>query len=139
MNPTFVHLNSNWNADPNVPDETVTTEVDNLSLTFNVNSWAHEGGDEGQRMKLQFIGCTKWRLGLTNDEGWYSGKCRFSKFAPSWGEFYEVIGNLLLDECPDDWLHVNQGKGSRHFLFYFRDSTFECDAESYEITKNCHS
>jgi hypothetical protein len=29
-------------------------------------------------------------LGRTNDEGWYLGQCRFSKVAPTWGEFYHV-------------------------------------------------
>jgi hypothetical protein len=74
-------------------------------------------------------------LGATNDEGWYRGQCRFSRLAPSWGEFYEVAGDLLLSKCPNDWRYVSQepGRALRHFLFYLRDETFECDARAYAL------
>jgi len=70
-------------------------------------------------------------LGSTNDEGWLKGQCRFSKLAPGWGEFYEIIGNTLIEECPKDWIEVgSSGSALRHFLFYLRDEQFEAEAES---------
>jgi hypothetical protein len=81
---------------------------------------------------LRFLSCERYRLGPTNDEGWYRGQCRFSKVAPRWGEFYEVSGDLRLQECPDGWVTVGPAHRTlRHFLFYFRDETFECDAAEW--------
>jgi hypothetical protein len=91
--------------------------------------------DVGQ---LRFVSCRRYRLGSTNDEGWYRGQCRFSGLARSWGEFYEIAGDLRLSECPQDWIEVGPGPDNpRHFLFYFRDQTFECDAVgwSFELLK----
>ena len=64
------------------------------------------------------------------------GQCRFSKVAPAWGEFYEVFGDLRLERCPSDWHEVGRPQPSgRHFLFYLRDSTFECDADDWSLEK----
>jgi len=136
MDTEFIHLNKRWNAEPNAPKGAVVIETEYLSLSFIVNPWAYDGFEEGQKAELRFFGCSTWRLGSTNDEGWYSGECRFSKTAPAWGEFYEIKGNLLKEQASYEWHNINHGEGSRHFLFYLRDSTFECDAESYEFIKS---
>jgi len=133
MTTDFIHLNKTWNAEPNVPDERIEVHDNYLTLSFLVNPWVYEQYDEGQRVELRFYGCTKWRNGLTNDEGWYKGQCRFSTLAPEWGEFYEITGNRLLKQCPDDWQTITKGIGEKHFLFYLKDSTFECEAVSYEF------
>jgi hypothetical protein len=84
--------------------------------------------------RLRFHSSSRYRLGSSNDEGWYRGQCRFSKIAPSWGEFYEVSGDLRLAECPSGWIEVGATCSSlRHFLFYFRDKTFECDASDWSL------
>jgi hypothetical protein len=84
--------------------------------------------------RLRFISCSRYRLGATNDEGWFRGQCRFTKFAPKWGEFYELTGDLRLAECPNDWVEVAAARdASRHFLFYFKDETFECDATDWRF------
>src|SRR5690348_16674343 len=83
---------------------------------------------------LRFSRCTRYRLGPTNDEGWYLGQCRFGKVAPRWGEFYEVTGDLHLEEDPSDWIEIGPHESnSRHFLFYLRDETFECDAADWTL------
>ena len=85
--------------------------------------------------ELTFQDCWRYRIGPTNDEGWYKGQCRFSRIAPQWGKFYEVSGDLRLERVTLDWI-VNAAdvpKVGRHFLFYFRDETFECDATSWSF------
>ena len=58
------------------------------------------------------------------------GECRFSKFAPKWGEFYLIQGDAALLEAPRDWQSIKPPRGhGKHLLFYFRDGTFECIAE----------
>ncbi|MDH5395566.1 MAG: hypothetical protein OEW97_04780 [Gammaproteobacteria bacterium] len=132
MKTEFVHLNKDWNAEPNAPSEEVKVKPDYVELSFYVNPWTFEGYKEEQRAAIRFYGCSRWRLGSVNDEGWYMGQCRFSKIAPKWGEFYEVKGDLHLDECPNDWNEISQNEGNAHYLFYLKDSMFECDADYYE-------
>jgi len=45
-----------------------------------------------------------------------------------------VEGDLRLAECPADWVEVRQPPyESRHFLFYLKDETFECDASDWKF------
>lgn len=90
---------------------------------------------EGDWGEITFSCCSRYRLGPTNDEGWCRGQCRFSKIAPAWGQFYEVTGDLLLEKGVLNWhfLSSDSQPDSKHFLFYFRDETFECDARDWSI------
>jgi len=83
----FRQLNDGWNAEPNAPDPTVRFDGRDLVLTFLANPFQFARFAEGQWLRLRFRGATKYRLGATNDEGWYRGQCRFSGDAPAWGEF----------------------------------------------------
>ena len=134
MKTTFQKLNEGWNADPNVPIPSVEVRGEDILLKFSVNPWQFPEFREDEIAVLRFVGCLRYRLGPTNDEGWYLGQCRFSKLAPNWGEFYLVNGDAGLLDAPEDWLTLqSKGKSGRHFLFYFRDDTFECVAEKCEI------
>lgn len=74
-------------------------------------------------------------MGDTNDEGWYRGQCRYSRIAPAWGEFYEIEGPDPLRDVPSDWHMLSPiVERTRHFLFYFRDETFECLAADWRFT-----
>lgn len=128
----FKKLNEGWNAEPNTPEPAVQVHDGDLVLTFLANPFQFPRFAEGQRLCLRFKNARRYRLGSTNDEGWYTGQCRFSGDAPQWGEFYEISGDLKLDQCPNDW-HVIRavGRPGRHFLFYFRDETFECEADDW--------
>ena len=59
------------------------------------------------------------------------GQCRFSKLAPKWGEFYEIRGDKLDHLIPETWNKTGLPDGLK-YLFYLRDSTFECQANSFE-------
>jgi hypothetical protein len=135
MNSTeFRQLNSGWNAEPNAPDPKIRISSGNLVLSFELNAFQYPQFSEGQVGHLRFRNVRRFRIGQTNDEGWYAGQCRFSGLAPKWGEFYEVTGDLKLEKCSSAWIEVeNTIQATHHYLFYFRDSTFECDAESYEF------
>lgn len=131
----FSKLNDGWNAEPNAPHPQVMVDGADLLLSFGMNPWQFPQYNEGDIGTLRFARCSRYRLGPTNDEGWYRGQCRFSGIAPAWGEFYELTGDLRLAECPKDWVQVSPSSGhSRHFLFYLRDETFECDAEDWKLT-----
>jgi hypothetical protein len=131
MNPQFSQLNLGWNAEPNAPEPHVEIIGDDIILSFYVNPFRFKDFEEDEVGFLRFVNCTRFRLGSTNDEGWYMGQCRFSEIAPKWGEFYRISGDSATTDGPADWRAVSTkvGHEQNHFLFYFRDDTFECVAE----------
>lgn len=135
MSIKFIKLNENWNAEPNAPEASVSLDCSNLILEFAVNPWAYKGFEEGERARIIFKNCFKYRLGSTNDEGWYLGQCRFGKLAPEWGEFYQVIGSSPAVADATDWKIIGTDNSRNHYLFYLRDCTFECEADSYEFQR----
>ncbi|MBZ9669172.1 hypothetical protein [Mesorhizobium sp. ES1-3] len=132
---SFRHLNLDWNAEPNAPEIRLTVEGDTVQLTFLLNPWAYDAG-MGEKGILRFIGCSRWRWDSTNDHAWFAGEGLYSKHAPEWGEFYEVIG----DSRPvgdDDWEVLSPDRPkSRQFLFYFRDETIEFFAEDWVFNRS---
>lgn len=131
----FVHLNPDWNAEPNAPGERVLISGEQVILSFDLNPWAFKAR-EGERAELVFGDCARWRLGATNDEGWYRGQCRYSGAAPRWGEYYEITGDDPVRDLPEDWVEVSPlTSAHRHFLFYLRDQTFECMAADWRLDR----
>jgi hypothetical protein len=138
METIFTKLNDGWNAEPNCPLPAIGVNHGMVTLTFFLNAFVYKGFVEGDRGQIIFRDSSRYRLGRTNDEGWYLGQCRFSRKAPAWGEFYEIDGDLQTDFPGLDWKVLNPLTpiASRHFLFYFRDNTFECDAEDWEFSSD---
>jgi len=134
VNFKFKKLNDSWNAEPNVPNPRTEIQGEDVLLRFVVNPFIFHEFEREDVGILRFRRAERYRLGSPDDVGWYRGRCRFSKLLPRWGEFYEVQGEPALMELPTDW-HVlgPHSDDSRHFLFYFRDDTFECVAEQCTI------
>ena len=132
MTTNFKRLNDGWNAEPNAPNPIVEIDGSELRLLFFANAFQFPQYDQDDVLQLRFCDCWRYRLGPTNDEGWYKGQCRFGMAIP-WGEFYELIGDVLADRVSDWTLLGSPSADSRHFLFYLRDDTFECDAGSWEL------
>ncbi len=105
-------------------------------LNFDMNCFRYPEFAPEDWGQIVFTDCWRYRLGATNDEGWYRGQCRFSHRAPEWGKFFEIEGDLLLNDPSITWNEIatHPPLGSRHFLFYFRDQTFECDASNWTLT-----
>lgn len=133
----FKKLNEGWNAEPGAPYPMIRIEDSALVLRFYLNPWVFPNFTLGDVGELRFASCWRYRLGPTNDEGWWMRQCRFSMSAPDWGEFYEVEGDLRLEKLPPDaWTLLTPPEvsgSSHHFLFYFKDETFECDAASWSF------
>ena len=128
----FQRLSTNWNAEPNAPDPEIQVSGKDLVLSFEPNPYMYPAYESVSKIVLTFKNCKRYRLGPTNDEGWLRGQCRFSAIAPAWGEFYKVTGDLELDMQSIHWIELGPiTDQDSHFLFYFRDDTFECDAESW--------
>ena len=151
MATTFTKLNKGWNAEPNGHDPKIHTEGSDLIFEFLLNDLVFPKYKTAEKGVLRFSDCWRYRIGRTNDEGWYRGQCRFSGLAPAWGEFYEVHGDLLLDTVPNpaallargiqlrpfslDWVILGEPcSASRRFLFYLRDQIFESDASAWDFS-----
>jgi hypothetical protein len=131
----FKRLNDGWNAEPNAPAPTVRESGSQVQLKFFLNPFAYDAEEEEMGC-VTFSECLMWRLGSTNDDGWYAGQCRYSNIAPEWGQFYELLGPDAQRSNPTDW-HAPKpsGSGDRHFLFYLRDETFECIAAEWRFER----
>jgi hypothetical protein len=130
----FHQINEGWNAEPNAPVPHVSVSGVDLLLDFLVNPFQFPEFEEEETAQLRFEKVRCYRLGPTNDEGWFRGQCRYSGVAPTWGEFYEISGDDDTATLPKDWIEL-RGTGSRHYLFYFRDETFECFADHCKIAQ----
>lgn len=140
MQTSFLQLNEAWNAEPNAPEPVVQVQGPDLLLSFYVNAFQYPEFEEEESAILRFVRCERYRLGSTNDEGWYQGQCRFSKLAPAWGEFYLVQGDSALLNAPQDWKTASPPSvHAQHFLFYFRDNTSECVAEQCLIESTANN
>ena len=130
----YTRLNEGWNAEPNAPDVRITCEGDALRVSFILNSFVFPGYEHGQRATLTFPQCTRYRFGPPNDEGWYAGAHGLAD-PPPWGEFYEIAPAVKRTNAVNDWVTgpaiATAGQSGRHFLFYFRDDTFECEAADW--------
>jgi hypothetical protein len=134
---SFVKLNGDWNAEPNAPEPEVEQSADTVILRFYLNPWLFPQFSDEDVGALRFTGCSGWRLGRTNDEGWYMGQCRYSRIAPAWGEFYEILGDDPRRNAMNDWHQIGPAlNAERHFLFYLRDETFECVATNWSFSRD---
>lgn len=130
--PTFKRLNENWNANPNAPDLCVEQDGETLLATMKPNPYLYHQYEGVTKIILKFYDCAMYRVTPANDHGWYAGQCRFSRHAPSWGEFYEISGNTKDDVEPTPWVKM-AGRGERHFHFYLRDETLEVKALDWSM------
>jgi hypothetical protein len=130
---SFVQLNRGCNAEPNAPEPRAERRGGDVLLFFLLNAFMFKHFNEDDRGIIRFVRCARYRLGGTNDEGWYRGQCRYSNLAPRWGEFYEIVGTDPLRDQPADWVAIGDSAPARHFLFYFRDGTFECMSDDWRL------
>lgn len=133
---TFERLNLDWEAEPSVPIVEIAVSGATVVVSFLMNPWLDRRFPDWSRGRLTFEGCSRYRLGSPNDEGWFIfGQDRYERRAPDWGQFYELKGPDPLRTAPTDWIHVTEGAdAARHFLFYFKDHTFECLAQDWAFS-----
>ena len=131
----FLRLNENWNAEPNTPDPFIKIIGSDIKLSFYLNAFEHEQFNEGDIGILEFHNCVQYRIGAPNDEGFYIyGQSRYKQYGVEWGHFYLVQNSDWKTNFPEAII-VNKivNQNLNHYLFYFRDETFESIAESYSF------
>ncbi len=130
----YEKLNINWNADPNSPMPKISRIDDGISIKFYLNSFIYEHIGKEDKGLIKFYNVYKYRLGTTNDEGYFYGQFRYKNDQLPWGEFYQLEDSDWLKDFPDDEIILNDTidhKELRHFIFFFKDETFECIASDF--------
>lgn len=127
----FIKLNEGWNAEPNIPNPQIDIFQNNLVLSFVMNSYQNDG-DIGF---ILFKDVLKYRLGSPNDEDFYKGEFRYKSSQVNWGEFYKIknsdFTNILHFKMLNQKLIGEDNL--KHYIFFFRDNTFECIAKHYVL------
>lgn len=131
----FEQLNFGWNAEPNAPEVKINVVENDVVIQFFLNAFEYDKFSEGDKAKLTFHDCLQYRCGSPNDEGFYIfGQSRYKSLGVKWGEFYLVHGSNWEEDFPDSIFVSNQAHGVlNHYLFYFKDETFECVAKNYDL------
>ncbi|MBQ8836947.1 MAG: hypothetical protein IJ002_05520 [Clostridia bacterium] len=133
--PQFERINLGWNAEPNSPHLQVLMDGNNVVVEFVLYAiHKYKGFQESAKARITFKECVQYRVGAPNDEGFYVyGQSRFKKYEVQWGEFYQVHNSNWQNDFPDAVVTGIAGERTNHYLFYFKDETFECISSSYEI------
>lgn len=128
--PVFTRLNEDWNAHPNDVGLRLEKSGDELIAHMKPNPYAYRQYEKVPEIAVRFKSCSNYRVTSVNDEGWYSGQCRFSGLAPKWGEFYEISGNTRDNLNSTPWIKIG-GVGAKHFHFFMKDETLEIKAQDW--------
>ena len=130
----FEQLNIGWNAEPNAPELQVKIKGTDVLIEFYLNTFAFEKFTQEDKVRINFYNCLQYRLGPPNDEGFYCfGQSRYKKHGVKWGEFYLVHNSNWQTDFPAPVKLGASKNNMKHYLFYFRDETFECIASLYNI------
>lgn len=129
----FVKISDDWNADPVLPEIDLKIKEKDLVLEILLNYYAFDHFSEGDKIQITFSSCSKYSLNTCNDEGYYAGQYRINPSELPWGEFYE-IKNGIDRNLPEPVVEItNNITDKRHFIFFFKDETFECLSNDYKI------
>lgn len=135
----WTKLNTNFDAEPNAPTPRVWLNGSSVVVRFFLNPFIWKDVEENQEACLVFHNAHLYRLGSTNDEGFYLGQCRFSGTGIEWGNFYELHDSNWRQDFPLDRVTLSPNACAasdfKHYLFYFRDETFECIAMGFEFER----
>ena len=135
----FKKLNKNWNADPSATQESIIQSEEGIELHFNLNSFLFEHIEEGEKGKLEFYDVYAYRNGPSNSEEISKRKIPLKVDQIPNGDFYELLDSKWKTDFPSDKIIVDETKKTiklRHFLFFLKDTTFECLASDYSYTYN---
>jgi len=129
-------LNKNYESDPNIAEPIIRLNDNTLDLSFELNHIIFNF-KENQKGHIKFNSCEAFRVGGPNDEGFYLNDGFWNKKKIGeieWNCFYEVL-NTPLEYIGEFYKTKNfevKYKSLKHYVFFMKEATFECFAESYK-------
>lgn len=132
---TYTQITIDWNADPNDPQVHLSVDSTSVTMTFYLNTFQFENFKEGDKAQVTFHNCHKYSFNSMNDEGYYMGQYRYNYKELPWGEFYKLDTNWRNDFPALHTVLNNNADPTKqnHYIFFFKDNTFECVAENFTI------
>lgn len=129
----FIKISADWNADPVSPEVDLQVEGNDLVMDTFLNYFAFSEFNEGDKIKIRFKNCSEYSLNTCNDEGYYYGQYRIKQNELPWGEFYELKSGADRN-LPEPIIKIQEdSQDKRHYIFFFKDETFECLASEFEL------
>lgn len=129
----FIQLSNNWNAHSVSPEVNLQIVGKNLIMEIYLNHYMFDSFVEGDKARITFENSYKYSLNSCNDEGYYYGQYRINWKQLEWGEFYEIISGLDR-KLPEPIVQLSGDlDNKRHYIFFFKDETFECLADNYKL------
>jgi hypothetical protein len=129
----YVQITTDWNADPVSPEIDLKVNGIDLIMDIYLNNYRFDQYKEGDKVKIRFKNCAEYSLNTCNDEGFYYGQYRIKPTELEWGEFYEIKKGLDRN-LPNPIVQItNDNSDKKHFIFFFKDETFECLASEYDL------
>ena len=131
----YKKINTDWNAEPNAPDVKLTVDNTTVKLDFYLNCFNFDRFKADEKGTLVFNKVHKFSFNSMNDEGYFMGKYRYKQTELPWGEFYQLDTDWQNDfhENVIILLPNADNENLKHFIFFLRDNTFECVAESFQF------
>lgn len=128
-------ITTDWNANPNAPQVQLSVDNTSVTLEFYLNSFLFDNFHEEDKAKLTFLNCHKYSFNAMNDEGYHKGQYRYKYTDLPWGEFYKLDTNWASDFPVTHTILIPSPDNERmnHYIFFFKDNTFECVAEGFKI------
>jgi hypothetical protein len=129
----YFKITTDWNADPVSPEIELNVIGNDLTMVIFVNHLVFDDFEEGDKAKIVFKDCSIYSLNQCNDEGYYYGQYRTNPNNLPWGEFYEIKSGLDR-KFPKPVTRIKEDfEGKRHFIFFFKDETFECLSSDFKL------
>jgi hypothetical protein len=128
-------LTKDWNAAPNAPEVQLSVKGSSVTLDFYVNYYIFDKFKEDDKARLTFTNCLKYSFNSMNEEGYYMGQYRYKYSDLPWGEFYKLNTNWETD-FPIEHIalaDLTDKEKLSHYIFFFKDNTFECVAENFQL------
>jgi len=129
----YIQITTEWNADPVSPEIELNVDGTDLIMDIYLNHFVFDNYKEGDKAKIRFKNCAEYSLNTCNDEGYYYGQYRMNPNQLPWGEFYEIKSGLDRNMPNPRVTITNENLDRKHFVFFFKDETFECLASEYEL------
>ncbi|WP_421813555.1 hypothetical protein [Flagellimonas sp.] len=137
--PTYIKLNLDFDAEPNAPGPEILINDSTLILKFLLNPFLWENVKDDEQAELHFIDTLKYRLGGPGSDNFKDFRY-YDKDIDNYG-FYQINDSNWMRDFPSDEKVVSKvGYSSfksnyKHYVFFFRDNTFECVAEGFKFVR----
>lgn len=139
VKPTYIKLNLDFDAEPNAPSPEVSITGSNLNLKFLLNPFLWENVKDDEQAELHFNGVLKYRLGGPGSDNFKDFRY-YDEEIDNYG-FYQIKNSNWMRNFPLDEKTVSKDEpnslknNSKHYVFFFRDNTFECIADGFKFVR----